>query len=498
MLKMNHISKEFPGVKALNDVSISVEKGEIHALIGENGAGKSTLIKILSGAYTADSGEVIIDGEIIKNPSPALMIEKGIAVIYQELMLLEHRTVAENIFIGRYPKTKFGFVDYKKMREDTLKITKELSLDLDPDAIVSDLSVAKRQMVEIAKAMSRNAKLIVLDEPTAVLGESELEGLFKIVRELSQKGITFIYISHRLKEIFELCTTLTILKDGKLVETGKVCDYSIDMLVTKMVGRDMSDIYPPKQRNIGEEILRVENLTRKGILHGISFSLRKGEILGISGLAGSGRTEILRAIMGVDPIDSGYIRINGEICEFKNPRDAINAKLGLVPEERKTQGLLLKQDVTYNTSIASLKKFVSKGFINTKKERKAAKDFVEKLRTKPGAINIITQNMSGGNQQKVVLSKCLSCECQILLVDEPTRGIDVGAKQEIYNILNELTKDGISIIMVSSELPELLGMCDRIMVMNEGHMTAIVDAKDADEELLMYYATCDVSASASA
>jgi len=226
--------------------------------------------------------------------------------------------------------------------------------------------------------------------------------------------------------------------------------------------------------------------------------LRKGEILGISGLAGSGRTEILRAIMGVDPIDSGYIRINGEICEFKNPRDAINAKLGLVPEERKTQGLLLKQDVTYNTSIASLKKFVSKGFINTKKERKAAKDFVEKLRTKPGAINIITQNMSGGNQQKVVLSKCLSCECQILLVDEPTRGIDVGAKQEIYNILNELTKDGISIIMVSSELPELLGMCDRIMVMNEGHMTAIVDAKDADEELLMYYATCDVSASASA
>jgi len=498
MLKMNHISKEFPGVKALDDVSISVKKGAIHALIGENGAGKSTLMKILSGAYTCDSGEVIVDGEVIKNPSPALMIEKGIAVIYQELMLLDHRTVAENIFIGRYPINKFGFVDYNKMREDTIKISEELSLDLDPDAKVCDLSVAKRQMVEIAKAMSRNAKIIVLDEPTAVLGESELEGLFKLVRELSQKGITFIYISHRLKEIFELCTTLTILKDGKLVENGNVCDYDTDLLVTKMVGRDMSDIYPVKQRNIGGEILHVENLTRKGILHGVSFSLRKGEILGIAGLAGSGRTEILRAIIGADPIDGGCVRINGNVCKFKNPKDGIDAKLGLVPEERKTQGLMLKQNVTYNTSIASLKKFITKGLINTKKEKNVAKDYVDMFRTRPGSINIVTQNMSGGNQQKVVLSKCLACECEILLVDEPTRGIDVGAKQEIYNILNDLVKDGMSIIMVSSELPELLGMCDRIMVMNEGHLTAIVDAKDADEELLMSYATCEVSTSASA
>ena len=492
MLVMNNISKEFPGVKALDDVSISVKKGEIHALIGENGAGKSTLMKILSGAYVSDSGEVIVDGEKIKNPTPALMIEKGIAVIYQELMLLEHRTVAENIFIGRYPKNRYGMVDYKKMRDEALRISQELQLDLDPDAIVGDLSVAKRQMVEIAKAMSRNAKIIVLDEPTATLGEAELEGLFALVKSLAKKGITFIYISHRLREIFELCTTLTILKDGKKVEIGKVSDYDTDMLVNRMVGRDMSDIYPKKERNIGKEILCVENLTRKGILHDVSFCLRKGEILGIAGLAGAGRTEILRAIIGADPVDGGCVKIKGKNVKFRSPADGIRAKLGIVPEERKTQGLMLKQNVTYNTSIASLKKYMTNGLINTRKEKQIAKDYVDLFHTRPGKIDVITQNMSGGNQQKVVLSKCLACDCEILLVDEPTRGIDVGAKQEIYNILNNLVKDGMSIVMVSSELPELLGVCDRIMVMNEGHMMAIVDAEEANEELLMSYATKEV------
>lgn len=492
MLKMNHISKIFPGVKALDDVSITIGKGEIHALVGENGAGKSTLMKILSGAYSCDCGDIVVDGEPICNSTPAMMIDKGIAVIYQELMLLENRTVAENIFIGRLPKNKFGMVDYKKMREETLRIQKELCLDLDPDAKICELSVAKRQMVEIAKAMSRNAKIIVLDEPTAVLGEAELEGLFKILRDLSKKGITFIYISHRLKEIFELCTHLTILKDGKMVESGKVEDYDVDKLVNRMVGRDMSDIYPAKERHVGEEILHVQNLTRKGILNNVSFSLRKGEILGIAGLAGAGRTEILRAIIGADSIDDGIIKICGNDVKFKSPKDGINAKMGIVPEERKTQGLMLKQDIIYNTSISSLKKF-GKLFLNTKKEKETAKYYSDMFHIRPGNVYTITQNMSGGNQQKVVLSKWLATKCEILLVDEPTRGIDVGAKQEIYNILNDLVKKGMSIIMVSSELPELLGMCDRIMVMNEGNMTAIVDAKDANEEMLMSYATCELA-----
>lgn len=489
MLKMNHISKVFPGVKALDDVTFTVGKGQIHALIGENGAGKSTLIKILSGAYSCDEGEIIANGEQIKNANPAMMIEKGIAVIYQEFMLLEHQTVAENIFLGRAPKTPLGFIDYKKMREDSLKILKELRLEISPDEKICDLSVAKKQMVEIAKAMSRNAKIIVLDEPTAVLCEAELEGLFDIVRGLAAQGITFIYISHRLKEVFELCTHLTIMKDGKVVESGEVSNYDTDKLVTLMVGRDVANIYPPRNHEIGEEIMQVEALTRKGIINDVSFSLRKGEILGIAGLAGAGRTEILRAIIGADPIDSGTIKIEGKVVKFKGPKDGINAKLGIVPEERRTQGLMLKQDMTYNITIASLKKYMSSGlFISPRGERKDAKKFVEMFHIRPGAIETVAKNMSGGNQQKVVLSKWLTTECKILLVDEPTRGIDVGAKQEIYQILNNLVKEGMSIIMVSSELPELLGTCDRILVMNEGNLAATMDAKDATEEKIMTYA----------
>ncbi len=311
MLKMNHISKSFPGVKALDDISISVEKGEIHALVGENGAGKSTLMKILSGAYSLDSGEILLDGEKIENTSPAKMIERGIAVIYQELMLLPHRTVAENIFLGRYPKTGLGKIDYKKMERDAKAVLDELKLDLDARAVVEDLSVAKRQMVEIAKAMSRNAKIVVLDEPTAVLGDSELEGLFDIVKRLASEGVTFIYISHRLKEIFELCTNLTIMKDGKMVESGPVEQYTTEILVSRMVGRDVKDIYPKRTRNIGEVVLSVKGLTRKGVIENINFDLHKGEILGIAGLAGAGRSEILRAVIGADPIDAGTVELEG-------------------------------------------------------------------------------------------------------------------------------------------------------------------------------------------
>lgn len=488
MLKMSHITKRFPGVLALDDVSISVDRGEVYALVGENGAGKSTLIKILSGAYTLTDGEIKIDGEVLHKTTPQLMIEKGIAVIYQELMLLNHRSVAENIYLGNYP-TKNGLIDFRTMVKNAQVLLEELKMELDPKAFIKDLSVAKRQMVEIAKAMSRNAKIIVLDEPTAVLGESELEGLFNLVKQLSKQGITFIYISHRLKEIYELCTSLSIFKDGRLIESGKVSDYTTDQLISLMVGRDMNHIYPPKHNNPGKEILSVQGLSREKVLHDISFNLREGEILGIAGLAGAGRTEVLRAIVGADKFDTGTVTMRGKELHLKSPKDGIKAGLAIVPEERKTQGIFLKQTMTYNIGIAALDKFKRFNLLRPKKEEKAAKKFVEMLHIRPGRVQIITSNMSGGNQQKVVLSKWLNVDCKIMLVDEPTRGIDVGAKQEIYQILSNLVKNGMSIIMVSSELPELLGICDRIMVMCEGRITGIFDAKEASEEVLMQYAT---------
>ncbi len=469
MLKMNHISKIFPGVKALDDISIEIGQGEIHGLVGENGAGKSTLMKILSGAYTLDEGEILIDGEQISNTSPARMIEKGVAVIYQELMLLPHRTVAENIYLGRLPKNRFGKVDYKKMEKDAEEVLNRLNLQLDPGEVIENLSVARRQMVEIAKAMSRNAKIIVLDEPTAVLSDNELEGLFRIVKELAQKGITFIYISHRLKEIFELCTHLTIMKDGKKVESGKVEDYTTDMLISRMVGRDLTDIYPKREQSPGETVLKVTGLTRKGVFENVSFELRRGEILGIAGLAGAGRTEILRAVIGADPADAGEILLEGKPVRFKNVREAIRAGFGIVPALGRYKSRL--------------------GTLNLGMEYKETGRYVDMFHIRPGNPRTVTCHMSGGNQQKVVLAKWIAADCKILLVDEPTRGVDVGAKQEIYEILNELIARGLSIIMVSSELPELLGTCDRIMVMNEGVQTGVLDIEECSEELIMSFAT---------
>ena len=489
MLQMKNISKTFPGVKALSNVSLDLEAGDILALAGENGAGKSTLIKILSGAYSLDEGEIWIDGEQITKTSPALMIEKGVAVIYQELMLVPHFTVAENLFHGRYPTNKYGKIDYRKINEDTARIMEKLNLPVKPTERVADLSVAKRQMVEIGKALSRNAKIIVLDEPTAVLADSELEGLFKIVRQLSEQGISFIYISHRLKEIFELCNKLLILKDGCFVEQGAVKDYDTDLLIRKMVGRDMSDIYPKRDSEIGEVVLKVDGLTTEGVLDHVSLELHRGEILGLAGLAGAGRTETVRAIIGADPHDSGSIELFGKKVHFKNVREALDAGLGIVPEERKTQGLLLKQDVLFNTTMPSLKQFSHGTTISPKKELEVTNDFIRLFNIRPFNPHIRCENMSGGNQQKVVLAKWIAAHCRILLVDEPTRGVDVGAKREIYEILNDLIAKGLSIIMVSSELPELIGTCDRIMVMSEGRVTGVLNKDQFKEETIMAYAT---------
>ncbi len=490
MLKMQGISKSFPGVKALDNVSFSVAKGTFHGLVGENGAGKSTLMKILSGAYSCDEGHVTVDGEEIKNSSPALMLEKGVAVIYQELMLLEHQSVTENILIGNLPRTRAGFIDYAEAKRQAKSALERIGVDLNPDALISDLSVAKRQMVEIAKAMNRHAKIVVLDEPTAVLGDSELQVLFSLVKRLAKEGITFVYISHRLKEIFELCDDLTILKDGKLVESGPVSEYNTDLLVMRMVGREMRDIYPSRKgRQAGDSVLEVKGISRGKAFRDVSFDLKKGEILGVAGLAGAGRTEILRGIIGADKLDSGEVLVRQERVHYKSPANAIADKISIVPEERKTQGLSLKQDMVFNTCIQAPQKFSRLCFLSPKQEEKNTREYIKMFQTRPGNPFITTRNMSGGNQQKVVLSKCLTSGCEILLVDEPTRGIDVGAKQEIYRILNDLVLEGMAIVMVSSELPELLGMCDRILVMNEGKMTGMVPAMEASEEVLMALAT---------
>ena len=493
MLRMNHISKAFPGVKALNDVSLTVENGDIMALVGENGAGKSTLMKILSGAYEMDEGELWIDDEKIENPTPAKMIEKGVAVIYQELMLLPHLSVAENIYNGRYPKNKYGKIDYKKMNADAKAVLDKLHLPVDPEEKVVNLSVARRQMVEIGKALSKDAKIIVLDEPTAVLADSELEGLFNLVRALSKEGISFVYISHRLKEVFELCNKVTILKDGCFVESGPVEDYDTDKLVARMVGRVMTDIYPEREHVIGETVLKVENLNREGVLHDISFELHRGEILGFAGLAGAGRTETLRAIIGADPYEKGEITYFGKKVKFGTIKEAVDAGIGMVPEERKLQGLHLKHNMIFNMTLPKLSKYSDKfGTISPKQEKKVADEYVDLLQIRPFNSEIITTNMSGGNQQKVVLAKWLASDCKVLFVDEPTRGVDVGAKREIYEILNSLLKEGLSILMVSSELPELIGTCDRICVMNGGRITGVLERGEFTEEKIMSYATMEV------
>lgn len=489
MLRMNHITKEFPGVKSLDNVSITLERGEIRALVGENGAGKSTLIKILSGAYSLDQGEIWIDDEEIKSTNPALMIKKGVAVIYQEMMLLPHFTVAENIFHGRMPVNKAGKVDYKKMNQDAQEVLERLDLPVKASERLLNLSVAKRQMVEIAKALSRNAKIVILDEPTAVLAESELEGLFRVVRQLAKDGIGFIYISHRMDEIFELCTTVTIMRDGRLVEDGRVEDYDIDMLINKMVGRNVGDIYPKRSSKIGETVLKVTDLCRKDILDHVSLELHKGEILGLAGLAGAGRTETLRAIIAADSIDSGKIELFGEDVCFKNIRQALDHGFGIVPEERKTQGLLLKQNMIFNLTMPSLSRYMNKfGKIKPSDCVHETQKYIEDLHIRPGNPRIVVNNMSGGNQQKVVVAKWIASNCKILLIDEPTRGVDVCAKHEIYEILNKLVENGLSILMVSSELPELIGVCDRILVMNEGRVTGMLEKQEFSEELIMSYA----------
>jgi ribose transport system ATP-binding protein len=488
-LRLDGISKAFPGVKALSNVSLSVDRGEIRALVGENGAGKSTLIKILSGAYVADAGRIELFGEEVANPTPAGMIAKGVAVIYQELAQAPHLTVAENIFLGQLPREGLR-VDWAAARAKSREVMRKLGFDIDPTDRVQDLSVAKRQMVEIAKAMVRDARLIVLDEPSAVLAQAEISQLFDIVRHLAREsGVAFIYISHRLGEVFALSDTVTVLRDGRTVHDGRSRDLDAQALIRHMVGREMGDIYPRRTPKIGEAVLETKSLSDRVLLRDASITLCKGEIVGLFGLAGAGRTELLRTLFGAAARSGGGVRLFGGSAEVRSPREGIAKGLGLLPEDRKTQGLFLIQSVSFNVVSASLRRVAVNGLISARRERETVKTQIDRLRVKAPSADAAVQDLSGGNQQKCVFARLVAADCRILLADEPTRGVDVGAKREIYDLLVELasTRD-LAVLMASSDLPEVLGLCDRLYVMREGRVVTELDARRTNEEEVMSYA----------
>ncbi|VXB65684.1 ribose ABC transporter (ATP-binding protein) [Arthrobacter sp. 9V] len=489
LLKMDKIGKHFAGVIALDGVSLEIGTGECHALVGENGAGKSTLMKVLSGAYTADAGTVSIDGARVETGNPRRMADLGIAVIYQELTLAPHLSVAENVFLGRMPRTKLGIVDWASARRQTREALNRLGVTIGVDVLAADLSIAQQQMVEIAKALTQNARLLVLDEPSAVLGDTEIAMLFDIMRSLKSEGISFIYISHRMKEIFEIADNVTVLRDGRTIATQPVADITADGLVSQMVGRELSNVYPPRDRDPKGVVLKVQNLNGGPLVKDVSFELRAGEIVGIAGLAGAGRTEILRLISGADRRASGTVELFGKPVDFANPRQAVDAGIGLLPEDRKGQGLFLSHSVAFNISAADLSKYSTAGVLNLGSEKQKANELIKSLRIRTPDAAFTVRNLSGGNQQKCVLGRWLAAGCSVLLADEPTRGVDVGAKQDMYRLLNEFAQEGLAVLFVSSELPEVLGLADRILVIRDGEVSAELDGKTATEESIMRHAT---------
>ncbi|MDN5327066.1 MAG: ribose transport system ATP-binding protein [Moorella sp. (in: firmicutes)] len=490
ILVMEDIEKEFPGVKALQKVSFKLKRGEVHALLGENGAGKSTLLKILAGAHKKDSGQILLNSQKIEIKNPRHAQELGIAIIYQELSVLPYLNVAENIFLGRLPRRGLypRWIDWKKCYEESAELLESLGLKIDPRTPASQLKVAEQQVVEIAKALSLNAKIIAMDEPTAPLTPREIDNLFKVVHLLKEQGVSIIYVSHRLSEVKEICDRATVLRDGQNVATVNVKETEIPDWIKMMVGRELDQMFPKVSVPRGPETLRVSNLTTSK-LKNISFRAYQGEILGIAGLVGAGRTELARAIFGADPVQQGQIFINGQVAVLSNPREAIEKGIGLVPEDRKGQGLVLSMLVKDNITMANMEGLSKLGKLNLSLEKDLAAKYVKDLKIATPSIYQETVNLSGGNQQKVVLAKWLCSKCKILIIDEPTRGIDVGAKVEIYELLNDLVKNGATVIMISSELPELLGMSDRILVMHEGRITGELGREQFTEENVMLYAT---------
>jgi ribose transport system ATP-binding protein len=474
-VELKNITKIFPGVTALDDVSISLNKGQIHGLVGENGAGKSTLIKVLSGVYRPEKGDIYIEGKPVKFANPLEARQAGIACVHQELSIVKNLSITDNLFVGDYVKDRLGLLDYKYMNSKAKAILEEMGQDFEPTKLCGALGMGQQQMVEIGKAILINAKLIIFDEPTSSLGEKEAELLFDIIRKLKEKGIAILFVSHKLEEIFELCDLVTVMRDGKHVVTVPAQEVTKDQLISYMVGRTLNNMYPKVPAQKGEIALEVKNMSSTGRYKNINFKAHYGEILGFAGLVGSGRTELFRGIFGIDSKDSGEIYINGKKCSIKNPVDAINNKIAFLTEDRKIEGLILSQSIRNNLCLVNLASLKKGAFLDENKINQQAENCVSQLRIKTNTIYKIAGELSGGNQQKVVIGKWTNADADIFIFDEPTRGIDVGAKIEVYNIMNELVKKGKCVIMISSELQEILGMSDRVIVMRRGKIMAEID-----------------------
>lgn len=489
ILQMLDIVKEFPGVRALKGVQLNVRPGTVHTLMGENGAGKSTLMKCLIGIQAPTSGKIIYDGKEVHFKTTLEAMNAGISMIHQELSPVPERSVCDNVWLGREPR-KGLVVDHKKMRADCIELFKKLGLDLDPDAKMGDLTVAKMQMVEIAKAVSYDSRIVIMDEPTSSLTDAEVEHLFRIIADLKAKNVAIIYISHKMDEIFRISDDITVYRDGEYVATDRAENLNVDKVITLMVGREMTSMFPKVDCPIGETIFKVENLAAGKAVKNVSFELHRGEILGMAGLVGAGRTETAEAIFGMRHVTGGKIFKNGKELHIKSPEDAIANKIGLLTEDRRGNGIVGLLSVKENTVLANLKAY---GFpLNHKKMREDTEEYIKKLNTKTPTMETPIQNLSGGNQQKVLVGRWLLTDPDVLIVDEPTRGIDVGAKAEIHSLITKLAGEGKAIIMISSELPEVMGMADRILVMHEGVMTGMIDRKDFSSELILKYATSEV------
>lgn len=490
IFQVKQISKNFPGVKALTDVSIDFYPGEVHALVGENGAGKSTLIKIMSGVYTPTDGELIYQGERLSFKVPKEAIDLGILVIHQELSVANHLTVAENIYLGCEPRKKNGMLDRKKMNRDAQAILDEMNVDMQADRMAGHLNAAQQQMIEIAKVISKRARIVIMDEPTSSLSEHEIQSLFTQIKKLIEKNVSVVYITHRMKEITEIGHRVTVLRDGCKVDTMQVKEVTEKEIVSRMVGREIGDYYHKKEHKKGKEMLRVENLSKQGVFSEISFCAYAGEIVGFSGLVGAGRTEVMEAIFGATGYDEGKVYLEGKEVLFRTPKEAIQNKIGLVTEDRRRTGLLLKKKIQENIVLPSLTKHQKKlGFLNKAWEVASSTQYMEKLKIKAPGIDTVVGTLSGGNQQKVILAKWLVADSKILILDEPTRGIDVNARSEFYTLMNDFVEQGGAIIMISSEMPEILGVSDRIIVMREGRISGELSREEATEQRVIHMAS---------
>ena len=487
-LRVSEIEKSFPGVKALNRINFSVEKGTVHVLCGENGAGKSTLMKIINGIYQPDSGRIFIDEQPVKIHSPIQARNLGISMIPQELDYVPEMTVEENLFLGRWPK-KLGKIAWSEIRKRTEELLKAENLPYAPDVPLKNLSVSDIQMLEIIKAISYESQIIIMDEPTSAISNKEVEILFSKIRELKTRGVSVIYISHKLDEIFRIADEITVMRDGCVVESKPKDAWDIEQVITMMVGRKLTSNYPKEEVPIGGTVLEVRDLSREGVYRNVSFHLKEGEIVGFAGLMGAGRTEVVRSLFGLDPISSGTVRVRGKPVRIRSVRDSVRSGMVMLSEDRRRYGIIPVRSVKENTMLASLRSVFHGGRLHARDEGKTVREIFQKMRVKTPSLETPIESLSGGNQQKVVLAKWIICDPEILILDEPTRGIDVGAKYEIYKLMTELVRQGKTVLMVSSELPELIGMCDRIYVMHQGTLTGELERSDFSQELIMKYAT---------